>query len=106
MRPPLAFPPAFEREHGCTEVEWLRWLPGAVGTQGTLAIAATSGRAEATLAGGGTLAFVWQTLPPRRIALIRVPRLHVRYRFDEAVEAATRASFMQAFDLFMQRGGG
>jgi hypothetical protein len=92
---------AFEREHGCTEAEWLGWLPGAVGPH-TLHI--TPGAARVDLA-PGTLSLHWQVLPPRRIALIVLPRLAVRYAFD-AVDDARRQAFMRYFDLYMQRGGG
>jgi hypothetical protein len=55
---------------------------------------------------GGKLRLQWRPLPPRRIALIRMPRLHVSFRFDPGIGADTRVRFMRRFDLFMQRGGG
>ena len=39
------------------------------------------------------------------IALVRLPRLHVEFRF-EGLEADQRFAFMKRFDLYMQRGGG
>lgn len=53
----------------------------------------------------GRLLLAWQVLSPRRIALITLPRLQVRYTFD-GVDAATRQRFMKRFDLHIQRGGG
>lgn len=100
MQSPL--PARFEREHGCTVPEWLGWLPGAVGPR-TLDLG-TPGAARVRV-GAGELQLQWQALPPRQIALIRMPRLHVSYRFD-GVSDADRAAFMRHFDLYMQRGGG
>ena len=92
---------SFDREMGCTEREWLMWLPGAVrGHELTLGV----GRAHVAIAGGG-LALTWRVLGPRRIALMSMPRLAVQFRF-EAVGEAERHGFMRYFDLFMQRGGG
>ena len=92
----------FEREYGCTEAEWLRWLPGAVREQG-LSRPAT-GQARIAI-GGGALRLCWTVLPPRQIAMIRMPRMAVSFVFDEVDEAA-RGDFMRYFDLYMQRGGG
>ncbi len=104
-----ASPARFEREHGCTEAEWLRSLPGAVGAH-ALAIAphtpGAPGRAQVRLQGGGELALEWHPLPERRIALIRLPRLQVHYAFSSDVTDAARAAFMRLFDLHMRRGGG
>lgn len=95
------YPERFEREMGCTEAELLRWLPGAVGDR---AIVLSPGRAEVDLnPGAGTLA--WRPLPPRRIALLSMPRLAVTFRFD-GVDEAERQRFMRRFDLYTQRGGG
>lgn len=91
----------FEREQGCTEAEWLRWLPEAVHGH---ALALAPGAATVQVA-GGTLHLTWQVLPPRRIALITLPRLQVRYAF-EGVDEADRLRFMKRFDLHIQRGGG
>jgi hypothetical protein len=63
------------------------------------------GKARVALPGGGTLTLRWHALPPRRIALIAMPRLSVHYLFDGADDAA-RLEFMRYFDLYMQRGGG
>ena len=47
----------------------------------------------------------WRALPPRRIALLQMPRLAVRFRFEGVADEA-RQRFMRHFDLYMQRGGG
>jgi len=95
------WPQAFEREMGCTEADWLRWLPAAIG--------AREWRCEPGLAtvriGEGELLLRWCAGEPRTIALVRLPRLHVSFRF-EGVEAQARRMFMERFDLYLQRGGG
>ncbi len=94
-------PSRFERDYGCTEAEWLGWLPGAVGHH-TLETA--PGCATVHI-GSGLLSLSWKPLPPRRIALLSLPHMAVHFAFDE-VDAADRAAFMRYFDLYLQRGGG
>jgi hypothetical protein len=96
------YPPEFDREYGCTEAEWLRWLPGAVGGH---AIACPAPASAVVSIGLGQLQVSWETLAPRRIGLAQFPRQTVRFRFS-SVPDAERASFMRYFDLYMQRGGG
>ena len=97
-------PHGFEREHGCTEADWLRDLPGAVGRH-RLTLHGPN-NAEVAIESGGALSLRWEPLPERRIALIRLPRMRVRYAFGEGVSADVRATFMRLFDLHMRRGGG
>jgi len=47
----------------------------------------------------------WQVMPPRVIALMRMPVLRVNFEF-EGLDADQRYVFMKRFDLYMQRGGG
>ena len=86
---------------GCTEAEWLGWLPAAMGdcpwTQGAASVAAYIGK--------GHLRLNWQVMPPRVIALMRMPVLRVNFQF-EGLSADARYAFMKRFDLYMQRGGG
>ena len=93
----------FTREHGCTEAEWLRWLPGAVGDARWALL--RPGKVRVALPGGGTLTLRWHALPARRIARVAMPRMSVHYFFD-GVDAATREEFLRHFDLYLQRGGG
>ena len=44
-------------------------------------------------------------LPPRRIGLLRMPVLQVRFHFIDMDDAA-RAEFLHYFDLYTRRGGG
>jgi hypothetical protein len=96
-----AYDERFEREMGCTEADWLSWLPAAIGKR--------EWRLDASSAhvaiDRGTLALDWRTGEPLVIALMRMPRLHVTFRF-EGVDAQQRLAFMKRFDLYMQRGGG
>jgi hypothetical protein len=62
------------------------------------------GRVQASVA-EGKLEITWQTGAPRHIALISMPRLLVRFRF-QGVGDEQRYAFMKRFDLYMQRGGG
>ncbi|MCU0928595.1 MAG: hypothetical protein MUE62_05220 [Burkholderiaceae bacterium] len=95
------YEPTFEREMGCTEAELRAWLPGA---SGGAALAFRDDGADVAL-DSGELRLRWQTLPPRRIALITLPRLRVRFEFVR-VDDAERRRFMRHFDLYTQRGGG
>ena len=92
----------FEREMGCTVAELLRWLPGAAGAA---AVALDGDSARIGPVGKGALHLAWQVLPPRRIALISMPRIHIRFSF-EGVSDGARHAFMRYFDLYTQRGGG
>jgi hypothetical protein len=95
------YPAQFEREMGCTEAEWLGWLPRVLGAH-AYEQSATSALVRI---GAGTLALHWQVIPPRIIALMRIPRLRVYFTFD-GLDDAQRFIFMKRFDLYTQRGGG
>jgi hypothetical protein len=92
------WPDVFERDMGCTEAEWLSWLPGAVGLH---PLRLTGASAQV----GDFLQLSWQVLPPRTIALLSIARLAVRFEFT-GLTPIERQAFMKQFDLFMQRGGG
>ncbi len=91
----------FDREMGCTEKEWLGWLPQAMGPHPYTLIA------QAVMADidGGRLSLSWRVGEPRAIALARIPRLLVSFRFVN-LDDIERYRFMKRFDLYMQRGGG
>ena len=95
------YPERFEREMGCTEAEWLGWLPQAIGDHFYKLQAQSAG----VRIGDGALGLKWQVGAPRVIGLIRMPRLLVSFRFA-GVDEAVRQEFMRRFDLYMQRGGG
>lgn len=96
------YPVEFHREQGFTEADWLQCLPGAVAGR-PLSIDAPG--VATVVIGQGRLHLSWQVLPPRRIALMRMPVLATHYRFDN-VPDADRQAFMKFFDLYTQRGGG
>jgi hypothetical protein len=95
------YPEQFEREMGCTEAEWLMWLPAAIGDQHWKLQAHSAG----VRIGDGALGLSWRTGEPRVIALLRMPRLLVNFRFA-GLNDAQRYAFMKRFDLYMHRGGG
>ena len=95
------YPAKFEREMGYTEADLLSVLPGAL-----------RGRAHEVSPGQlrvmldtGMMRMGWQVLPPRQIALMRMPRLAVQFDFG-ATDEAERQAVMKFFDLYTQRGGG
>jgi hypothetical protein len=86
---------------GFTEADWVSVLPGAL--RGRLHELAP-GQLSAAL-DSGTLLLRWQVLPPRCIALMRMPRLAVQFDFGDTAETE-RQALMKYFDLYTQRGGG
>jgi hypothetical protein len=95
------YPFTFEREMGCTADELRGWLPGA--SRGRTITWQDCGAVVAIDSGYATLR--WQTLKPRRIALITLPRLSLHIEACGIDEAAWQR-FMKHFDLYTQRGGG
>ena len=91
----------FEREMGCTEAEWLGWLPAALGERAWI----QQGQGLRADIAPGHLLLNWKQGEPRKIALARIPRLMVSFEFV-GLDAAQRLEFMKRFDLYMQRGGG
>ena len=95
------YPEEFEREMACTEGEWLRMLPASLGN---LPFELDQGHARVCVA-NGHLTLSWRRQPELRIALLKLPRLHVRFLFS-SVSDEQRFAFMQRFDLYTHRGGG
>jgi hypothetical protein len=95
------YPFAFEREMGCTADELRAWLPGAGGARPI----EWRGQGADIALDGGRVSLDWQALEPRRIALVTLPRLHVRFAAQGVDEQAWQR-FMRYFDLYTQRGGG
>ncbi len=91
----------FERDMACTEDDWLRWLPEAIGEYHWK----HQDRTVGVRIGDGALGIKWQVAEPRVIALVQMPRLAVSFRFA-GIDDETRNAFMKRFDLYMQRGGG
>ena len=95
------YPERFEREMTCTEMDWLRWLPDAIGEHHWK----LQDKSAGVRIGDGALGLKWQVAEPRVIALVRLPRLLVSFRFA-GLDEAQRHAFMKRFDLDLQRGGG
>ena len=95
------YPERFERDVGCSETEWLGWMPRALGVHPWR----RDGNRIVVDIGSGSLTITWMPLPERRIALLRMQRLQVCFAF-EGLDAAQRKTFMKPFDLSLQRGGG
>lgn len=91
----------FEREMGCSEREWLMWLPAALGDNPW----SQQGQRVTVEIGAGRLQLSWNVAEPRRLGLASFPRLMVRFAFED-LDEARRQTFMKRFDLYMQRGGG
>lgn len=95
------YPASFERDTAGTEAEWLLRLHGACGSKEVR----VDGASAVVSIGSGHLFLCWSELPPRRIALMCMPRMKIGFRF-EGVSDEARQTFMRYFDLYMQRGGG
>lgn len=95
------YPERFEREMACSEADWLRWLPAAVGEHHWKQQAGSAG----VRLGEGALGLKWHVATPRVIGQISLPVLKVSFRFA-GVDEQQRHAFMTRFDLYMQRGGG
>jgi hypothetical protein len=95
------YPEQFEREMSCTEAEWLHWLGAALGA---CPYVLGDGFVRAQFV-PGSLNLRWCVVAPLRVALIRMPRLRVRFEFD-GLDELRRQQFMRRFDLYMLRGGG
>jgi hypothetical protein len=95
------YPFEFEREMGCTADELRAWLPAAAGGR---AVRWRRHGADVEI-DGGVASIDWSALPPRRIALITLPRLHVCFAAS-GLDVSAWQRFMRHFDLYTLRGGG
>ncbi|TNF63041.1 MAG: hypothetical protein EP306_02015 [Burkholderiales bacterium] len=98
-----SYPAQFERDMGTSEAEWQAALPRAIGPGHAWRFEGP--RSARVDIGSGSLRIEWEPLPERRIALLVMQRLLVRFRFD-GVDDSQRLAFMKPFDLTLQRGGG
>jgi hypothetical protein len=90
-----------EREMGCTREEFMRWLPAATAH----APVRTEGEELVLAVGEGQVRIRLREQPPRRIALVSLPVLGVRFAFV-GLSAGGRRAFLERFDRYTQRGGG
>lgn len=88
---------------GCTADELVSWLPRAL-PDADLQIDREHRRASAVWSEGG-LVLSWQTMEPRRIALLAIPRLQVCFVYRQ-LNDRQRYRVQKCFDLQTHRGGG
>jgi len=93
----------FSRDMACSAAEWLARLPLACEPHAV--VVGVGADAAVVDFSTGRLLLTWAPLPDRVIALLRMPRLWVRFQF-EGLGEDERQAFMKRFDLTMQRGGG
>lgn len=86
---------------GCTESDWLGWLPRAMGAVHWQ----LQGHAVHAQFAVGQLHITWQVTEPRRLGLAVIPRMQVCFAFA-GVPDDERFVFMKRFDLYTHRGGG
>lgn len=91
----------FDREMGCTEADWLRLLPAAMGDNHWK----LQDKSAGVRIGDGALGLKWQVGEPRQIGLVNIPNFLVSFRFA-GLNEEQRYAFMKRFDLYMHRGGG
>lgn len=102
MTPDLV-PAEFGRVMGCTATDLLRCIPGAL-PGATIEADAASGAIHAAFA-DGALRLAWKALPPRKIALLEIPCLQVKFEYT-GLTPLRRREIQRRFDLATQRGGG
>jgi hypothetical protein len=91
----------FERVMACSRADLARWLAELTGTDHGIAAA---GRATLRLE-WGELGIETEVLEPRRVALLKVQQLRVRFVAAPGVEGPAR-DWITRFDRHTQRGGG
>ena len=93
----------FTRDMGYSEAEFFHTLPTGIGDYQYVRDGSevTITHPERT----HTLTLEVTALPDRAIALLRIPRVEVRFSFQD-FSPADRDRFMEKFDQSFQRGGG
>ena len=96
---------AFTRIMGCSGSEMAAWLQRALpDAHLTIESHAANGSCRASYA-DGELLIEWQALEPRRIALLTLPQLEVRFSYS-GLPQERRQAIQTYFDRATQRGGG
>lgn len=90
-----------DREMGCTRADFMRWLGGAT----RHAPRRLEGDEIALAIGPGEVRIALRERSPRRIALVSLPVLAVRFRFL-GLDGPAREAFLARFDAYTRRGGG
>lgn len=95
----------FERIMGCTQGELVALLDKALpGAQLETSVTMDRGVCCANFS-DGCLYLEWVTLPDHRIALLEIPQMKVRFRY-EGLPLDRRLEIQDYFDRATQRGGG
>lgn len=100
---PNIVPEEFEQTMGCTVADLLRALPAAL--PGAHIETDSDAHEVRGVFPDGMLRLVWQPMAARRIALLEIPRLQVRFQYSR-LSAGRRHEVQRRFDLATQRGGG
>ena len=98
-------PVEFAREMGCTEADFLRWLPGATKHAPIDTLRQGDGDLYIVHTDAGVVEIEASRQAPRRIAGITLPVLHVRFRFI-GMDTWQRQTVLTYFDHYTRRGGG
>ncbi|MCM5569677.1 hypothetical protein M6I34_04070 [Burkholderiaceae bacterium FT117] len=94
------------RVMACTPADIERWLREFTGGQDIRLEPAGGGGGEFRLdAGGWPMRVQVEVMPPRVVALLRMPQLDVRFDYPQE-RAAEARGWITRFDRHTQRGGG
>ncbi len=93
------------REMGCSVDDLVRWLPLAMSNlyaQTSLYIDGI----ELLHSESPLIEIVGIVRPPRKIALLSIPVLSLRFIFTKNLDSRECERIMECFDLYTRRGGG
>ena len=90
---------------GCTTADLLRWLPQALGELYSSTNLLVDGRILKEVQ-HPQLQIFGTIQPVRRIALLEIPALQVRFEFSEGWTQDDCEAALKRFDLYTRRGGG
>ncbi len=93
-----------KREMGYTRPEFLRTLPAALHDY-TYSVEGDVISITAPEAADKTMTITLGSEAVRKIAMIRIPYMHVDFDFSEVNEAVSKR-FLTQFDLYFKKGGG
>lgn len=90
---------------GCTARELRSWLERALpGAQLAIRGGGDEGHCRARFE-DGELLIAWQAIDPRKVALLTIPQLQVRFQYT-GLSPQRRREVQDYFDRATQRGGG
>lgn len=93
------------REMGCTEADFMRWLPGATRHAPLESNKLPDGWLHRVAIDGGAVEIRLKQLAPRRLGRFTLPVLEARFRFL-GLSTPQREAFLAWFDHYTRRGGG